>query len=261
MMLDNCPSPSENTSEFILAYSHFIRVNHHFELHTHDHHEVVLVQYGRFRSQVCGHEYVAFRDDILLYTAGTPHEEWAEGGKPTLTYSCSFKHNGIAPDEPVFRWDAHNKVQEILAELCFWHYADVNNNEQIRHRKEALLVLEALVEELRRLTVYEPRGMVDQVRAFIRSRMTDPITVDDLADLAGLSRCYFIGRYHALTGRTPMEDVRLMRVEEARRIIVTTDLPLYEVAQRVGVASEYHLSHLLKKHLGTGARELRTQGR
>ncbi len=244
-------------SEFLFAFPSLVRANLHYQLHAHSYHELVLVQQGRYRSRVNGQDYVAFRGDILLYTARTAHEEWAEDNKPVQTWVCGFNHEGLGPNDPIFRWDAHGRVWEFLAELTELHLADALWNVNIRHVGEALTVLNELVTELKHLTAYESHGMIDQVRAFIRAHMMQALTIDDLAAVAGISKSYFVGRYRELTGRTPMEDVRIMRIEEARRLIFTTKLPLHEIASRVGIANEYHLSRLLKEYLGTGVRKLR----
>lgn len=246
--------------KFHFAYPVYISTNRHFSLHAHVHHELVIVQHGRFRSRVGEEEYVVFPGDILLYTARTAHEEWAEGGKPVLTWVCAFDYDGFGPDEPVFRWDAQCEVQELVAYLTELHYIDIDHKETRRHTIEAPPVLATLVAALERLKGRESHAMVDRVRAFIRAGMTESITVADLAELAGLTKFHFARRYRELTGRSPMEDLRLMRLEEARRLIVTTDLPLYEIAPRVGISSEYYLSRQLKEHLGVGVRELRPSG-
>ena len=243
--------------EFLFAFPSLVRANQHYQLHAHSYHELVLVQQGRYRSRVNDQDYVAFRGDILFYTARTAHEEWAEDNKPVQTWVCAFNHEGLGPDEPVFRWDAHGRVWELLAKLTELHLADVVWNEEVRHMGEALPLLGELVAELQHLTAYESHGMIDQVRAFIRAHMNQPLTVDDLAAVAGISKSYFVGRYRELTGRTPMEDVRIMRLEEARRLILTTKLPLHEIAPRIGIANEYHLSRLLKSVLSVSVRDLR----
>lgn len=54
-----------------------------------------------------------------------------------------------------------------------------------------------------------------------------------------------------------MEDVRRLRVEEARELIITTNLLLKEIAPLVGLSDEYQLSRLLRRYLGVSTRKLR----
>jgi len=54
-----------------------------------------------------------------------------------------------------------------------------------------------------------------------------------------------------------MEDARVLRAEMAHHLILTTSLPLDEIAAQVGVDTEFHLSRMLKSVLGASVRELR----
>lgn len=246
---------------FLHAYPVHTDANEHYSLHAHTHHELVLVQSGRFRSQVSGIEYIVVPGDILLYTARTPHEEWAEDGAPVVTWACGFVSDGVGPDEPVYRRDIHGKIQDLLAQLAPLHFLDKMRGTWERHNNNCLPILQAVLVELRQLPSNRCNDMVDEVRAFIRSHMAQPLMVANLADHVGLSRGRFTEVYREFTGRTPREDIQALRVEEARRLILTTRLPLFDIAPKVGISNEYHLSRLIKEYLGVGARELRQSKR
>jgi transcriptional regulator GlxA family with amidase domain len=71
--------------------------------------------------------------------------------------------------------------------------------------------------------------------------------LDDLARKAGMSKYHFVRLYKKLSGRTPMNDVRMIRVEAARDLIITTDLPLKTIATRVGLGNEYYLCRVFRQ--------------
>ncbi len=229
----------------------YITAGHHYERHNHSHHELVLIQQGQFRARVMDTDFVARRGDILLYTAGVYHEEWAEKRAPVLVWACGFSWDGFEPDEPILRRDTYGRVQELLAGA---HCVKKSIGPHM-----CANALRALVAELERLKTTPPDSIVEQVRTYIRARIAERVTVEDLARVTGLSQAYFARRYRALAGRTPMEDVRFLRIEEARRLIMTTEMSLHEIAPQVGISTEYHLSRLLRTHLGVGVRELRTK--
>ena len=236
--------------EAVFHHGHpsYIPALFHYEAHSHCHHEMILVQQGRLRARVGGSDCVAGRGDILLYTAGTLHEEWTEDC-PVLVWTCSFDWSGLGPNERLLRHDAHGRVQELLARMNFL--------KQIGKRHLCPLVVQVMLVEFKRLATLESNAMVEQVRAFIRSNLDSPFSLDDLAQAAGLSKCHFVRQYRTITGRTPMEDARILRVEEARHLLINSTLLLREIAPKVGLRDEYQLSRLLKIHLGMGARELR----
>jgi len=110
------------------------------------------------------------------------------------------------------------------------------------------------------LVAPEHRQMTDKVKSYIANHLKEPLNLEDLAAISGLSTSYFARQYKATTGRTPMEDLRLLRLEEARRLLVKTPLPLYEIATQVGIPDVYYLSRLLKEQFGISARKLRSTG-
>src|SRR5690606_16459240 len=90
-----------------------------------------------------------------------------------------------------------------------------------------------------------------------RRHLAGPLGLERLALVAGLSRAHFARLFRERSGATVMEAVRTARLAAARDLLLTSDLPLSEIAPRVGIGSEALLSRLLARHLGVGARALR----
>ncbi len=229
----------------------------HYTPHSHVFNEIVLVQSGRYRARLGNDEYIALPGDILLYTARTPHEEWVESKDTVMTWTCWFYGDVFEPDEPIFRHDNTGKIQTFLAELCSLYTYRLFTGHETAREQECRDILVALVDELNRTKQSGSADVIEKSRAYIRSRLAEPLTVPELARHAGLSRCYFSHLYRTLTGLTPSDDIKRLRVEEAKRLIETTTLPLREIAPKVGIANEYYLSRLLKSLLKTGVRQLR----
>lgn len=246
---------SRNPPEPIDAHPFYINVNHHFKPHTHAYHELVVIQRGRLRVRLSNAEQISGPGDIILYPVGTVHEEWAEDGEPVLTWVCRFQWKGLGPDDALFCHDAHGRIQESITRLTLEflkaHFPTRGTPET------RLALLQMILDELKRLAAHEPQEMVAQIRAFIFAHIKEPFTLDDLVAISGFSKFHFVRQYRTITGRTPMEDVRFMRAEEARKLIISTSLPLSEIAPQVGISNEFRLSHLLKTVLGVGARDLR----
>lgn len=67
-------------------------------------------------------------------------------------------------------------------------------------------------------------------------------TVDGLALIAGMSRSAFASAFRRTFGRSPMSLVKLVRLRRAGEILITTTLPVAEVAKRVGFSSRSNFS-------------------
>jgi transcriptional regulator GlxA family with amidase domain len=82
-------------------------------------------------------------------------------------------------------------------------------------------------------------------------RLTEPITVQDLARRAGWSTRTFARRFVAETGETPLRWLAMQRLYEARRLLESTDLAVDQVATRSGLGTAANLRMHLARELST----------
>lgn len=68
-------------------------------------------------------------------------------------------------------------------------------------------------------------------------RYADPLTVDDLAAAAGLSRAHFSREFRRVFGESPHAYLLTRRLERAAALLRTTDYSVAEVCLSVGLQS------------------------
>jgi YesN/AraC family two-component response regulator len=96
----------------------------------------------------------------------------------------------------------------------------------------------------------ESRIVVLAKRA-IHERFADPeFSLEAASERAGVSKNHLSFEFSRETGETFTEYVARLRVDEARRLLVTTALHVYEVGERVGYPSVEHFSRVFKKVAG-----------
>jgi two-component system, response regulator YesN len=96
----------------------------------------------------------------------------------------------------------------------------------------------------------ESRIVVLAKRA-IHERFADPeFSLEDASERAGVSKNHLSFEFSRETGETFTEYVARVRVEEAKRLLATTALLVYEVGERVGYSSVEHFSRVFKKVAG-----------
>lgn len=124
-----------------------------------------------------------------------------------------------------------------------------------------LLMKQCLIEILRRQT--DPDGeftgpwlaaVTNQPLGRAITAMLDhpekPHSLQTLADTAGMSRTAFAEQFKGLTGRTPIDFLRELRLRQAIRLLTATDLPIKTIAARVGFASRSYFSKAFKEFVG-----------
>src|SRR5439155_9774008 len=107
----------------------------------------------------------------------------------------------------------------------------------VRHAPEALAAARAARKMESRIVVLARRGL--------HERFADPeFSLEAASARAGVSKNHLSFEFSRETGETFTEYVARVRVEEAKRLLATTSLLVYEVGERVGYPSVEHFSRL-----------------
>jgi AraC family transcriptional regulator, transcriptional activator FtrA len=85
---------------------------------------------------------------------------------------------------------------------------------------------------------------------WVRERLDEPLSVEDLARLAAMSPRTLTRRFRHATGTTPIRWITHQRVARAQELLETTDLPVDTVARRVGMGTAANLRQHFRE--GTG---------
>lgn len=96
--------------------------------------------------------------------------------------------------------------------------------------------------------------------AFIREEYRQPITVEGLAQHAGMSTPVFHRSFRNMTGSSPLQYLKATRLNRAKGLIVTEGMQVGEAARRVGYESAAHFSRAFKQHFGVSASQAKNAG-
>ncbi|MEM1048985.1 MAG: AraC family transcriptional regulator [Pseudomonadota bacterium] len=99
-------------------------------------------------------------------------------------------------------------------------------------------------------TALEPKdqsfaAMIEHVRQNLR----EPISVESMGDLAGLSRSQFSKKFKDLTGKTPHRWLVEIRIEEAKKLLLSGKR-FAEVAHATGFADQAHFNRCFRARTG-----------
>lgn len=85
----------------------------------------------------------------------------------------------------------------------------------------------------------------------LRNEFRTPLTVADLARTAGMGASSFHDRFRAVTGTTPLQYLKDLRLIEARRLLRDQQTAVAEAAYAVGYESPAHFSRDYRRKFGT----------
>lgn len=97
----------------------------------------------------------------------------------------------------------------------------------------------------------------DPVLLYIDANYSEPLTVDALASIAGLSRFHFSRLFKELTGRTLSEYILAFRLNRADYLLRHSELTVTEIAAATGFSDIYYFSRTFKKHRNVAPSVLR----
>ncbi len=97
--------------------------------------------------------------------------------------------------------------------------------------------------------VADAEGRFDGLHHWMAANLDADLRVEALADQAGMSPRTFARLYVEHTGQTPAKAVEAMRVEAARGLLETGDLPVSQVAVRCGFGDDERLRRAFLRSL------------
>jgi AraC-like DNA-binding protein len=90
--------------------------------------------------------------------------------------------------------------------------------------------------------------------AFVRSNLSQPLTVADMAEQVSLSPSAFAHLFRDVTGKSPYHFVKEMRLDRARELLADGDLSVALVSKEVGYGSASHFIGEFRRRFGVTPR-------
>lgn len=119
------------------------------------------------------------------------------------------------------------------------------------------LALEAIAAASRHIThLRRPPRWLDAVNDVLDARFANPPTMAELGAIVGIHPTHLSRAYPRATGERIFEAIRRRRLTAAMRLL-TSDLPLCEVAAACGFADQSHMTRSFKRAFGDTPARLR----
>jgi bifunctional enzyme CysN/CysC len=260
--------------------------DHPIKEHKHEFIELVLFAEGTSEHEYAGKRYTLTPGDLFIIHPGEPHAYIS--GKRARVYNCLFMPEILKPDieylrrmdgffdlvmvEPFFRsetglrsvlhLDAPTRVRvvEFLTEI----QREVERKTPGYEAAARAMLIQLLVLVARfRATSNQAasqtdqedwsgkRAAVHQCIRYVEEHYPEEIRLEKLADLAFLSPEYFSKVFKHLTSQTPIEFVNAVRMDKAKQLLASTELPITEIAFRTGFHDPNYFARQFKKVTGT----------
>ncbi|QDU89580.1 Arabinose operon regulatory protein [Pirellulimonas nuda] len=98
---------------------------------------------------------------------------------------------------------------------------------------------------------------ISRAIALLVDHFEEPLSVDDVAEAVGLSRTTLCRYFRRYTGRSMVAFLNEVRIDQAQRMLVQTDLSIAQVAIQAGFTNLSHFNRRFRRALGATPREHR----
>ena len=225
--------------------------------------EIILILEGSGNVQY-GPDVLTVRSgDIVVFNANVLHRFHKNDH---LVYHCiipdaSFcQENGIVTEQLLFEPHFRDTHTEALCRNVAQQYADYRSSGTPLSGAKARNAMLALLLDLWEHHAGEKGGSrppeippaemhVKKVAAYLAEHYTEPVSLDRLAALCGISKCHLSREFKRYTGLTVLTYANLIRCKHAEQCIIS-GMTVTETAMACGFESISYFSRTYKKHMG-----------
>jgi AraC-like DNA-binding protein len=150
-----------------------------------------------------------------------------------------------------------------LQELSLRDSPDAYGNARVKQSLTSALLVQCIAEvisgEIMSGASHREHGMalIADLKAYLTQHADEQVPLDALADRFGMSRRHITRLFREGTGLSVGEFQQHIRLQTARELLSATDLPIGEIAFRVGFDSGSALAHAMRREDGRSPSDIR----
>lgn len=157
-------------------------------------------------------------------------------------------------DEPLDKGHSLNRYDE-LANLVIDFLVSDGFGGKLRGEALASLVMSEVISQFdKTANAYEKYHLaphlLNEVRDYIDAHCDDHISVESLADIAGVSKFHFTRMFKLETGHAPYQYVLRHRIKKAQNLLVGTNKSIAEIALDTGFSSQSRMNDAFTRMIG-----------
>lgn len=82
---------------------------------------------------------------------------------------------------------------------------------------------------------------------YFEAHLAEPVSLADVAAVTGVTRMHFAAQFRAATGLSPHQYLLRRRIDKAQELLMSTDMPLVDIALSVGFQNQSHFTTVFKR--------------
>jgi AraC-like DNA-binding protein len=120
---------------------------------------------------------------------------------------------------------------------------------QWKARVYLMQIIDMLLEEIRALNPSK-QLIVDELIKYMVENKKNELNFEDLSHTMKVSQAYLIRVFKSVTGVTPIRYFNNLKMDEAKAMLLFTNMMVKDIAEELGFKDEFYFSRLFKKLTG-----------
>lgn len=253
----NIFSPSQSTVRYFYYLTwcgSYTCTEHYFKKRDYyDHALVCYIRKGRMYLEYDGQKYTASQHDVVLLDCRKPHYYRAyEGLEFDFIHfrglnAYDLCERALDLHGPVVRLPDNQRIAACLSQIANYYEESM----VLRPSWDSYMIYTILILlNQERSYASSEKDPLEETMRYIYDHLSEPLSLDQLADMAGLSKFHYIRLFKKRSGYTPIEYQTESRLSYAKGLLVSTDKSIEEISGEVGYLNPTSFIRMFHKKTG-----------
>ncbi|WP_141335354.1 AraC family transcriptional regulator [Paenibacillus sp. tmac-D7] len=231
---------------------------------------LVFIKGGRGESVIENVTYSVREGDIVICHPLVPFQLRSSADHPLMIIYCTFsihvsgKNKGQLLDAgqcPVVPLRNNLRAMGNYFEAIVHEYEhpSAGSREIVNSLMKTITIV--LIRMLEAMKVPEYTSITQTVKEYIQSHFEQELTLNDLAELVYVSPYHLVHTFKNDVGMAPIQYLIHCRIEEAKRLLRSTELSVSDISFRVGYPNSNYFNQIFKKMAGVTPGKYRSDAR
>ncbi len=202
--------------------------------------------------------------DFYVINASYPHKYYSDSKDPLHKVWINMTGPFIDGIARALKMDSPLTVVKYEAESCFRRIFDLlgavnieNSDDMFDKIAVQLTTLLLAVNTAKNSVVSGRGGSIYDIKRYIDSEVNLAVTLDDICGHFYQNKSYLIYLFRKTFGVTPHKYLTNCRMEAAKDMLATTDIPIKEISSILGYPNTQYFSAVFSKSIGVPPGEYR----
>jgi len=240
--------------------------------HMHPCYECIHVRKGLVFTYVNDRHLITSAGRCIVIPPGAIHSHYADDDDcQCYSIRLLLEKSPVENGNTVESMNCYDRITECLSTLLYDHPSRLMEMlEDLKgkplYAKQAVLIhwLLAMCQdeaEPAQEMIYEKQAenIAEQVDLYLNRFFRNNITVEDIASSVNISYRHLARLYKNARGMTFAERLRTIRLDHAKQALISTSMPIKQIATEFGFSNEYYFATLFRKNTGLSPSEYRKQ--